>query len=146
MSIFFWACQSNQQKSHTKREAFNHSEINSTILRDTAIIYALEGISLEGAEAKVFYSKGKIQKADISIYGETGQCQINYVFQDKVIETNEKCYDYSEGVMSVEKYGMTLASSIQYVIDYDGKPIGKDPLERVSIYQEFKKAVPFVLN
>jgi hypothetical protein len=142
----FLSCESNEQKNKTNTDTILHSENVPAVMKDTTITYYLEGISSEGAEAKVLYNKGRIRKAEIGIAGAEGQCFINYVFQSKVIEVGEKCYHYKAGIESVNKNEMSLKSDIHYTLGYDGKPIGKEFKERLDIFQEFKKAVPFKLK
>lgn len=124
----------------------NNQDYSSGI-NDTIITYELEGISTEGAEAKVNYIDGKIDRSDINIYAGTWQAIIIYEFQTDKIKVFEKKYIYKtviEDVNSLED--MQIDYEIVYFIDFNGSIIGKDMPNRIDIYKEFIKAVPFEIN
>lgn len=118
-----------------------HQDANEDI-----IIYDIEGISAEGAEAKVNYVNGKISKSVTHIYGETGQATVTYAFEGNKIKVSETTYSYTSRIEDVRSNnGMRLDYKISYFIDFDGNPVGKVPSERIDIFKEFKDVVPFAL-
>lgn len=145
---FLFSCNTKEQNEN---EVVNNSMQNDTSSverkRDTTIIYFIEGISSEGTEAKVSYVSNKIKKAEIGIAGAEGQDIITYSFNNNLINVFEKQYHYPAGIESVKSANdMILEKEINYVVDFNGKVIGKGDTAMVDIFQEFKKAVPFELK
>lgn len=121
--------------------------VTDAVVADTTIVYDIEGVSAEGAEASVTYSAKKIRRAEIKLYGETGQARITYLFQNGKILVTEKTYRYKEGLENVESAAdMKLEKNISYTIDMEGKLIGKADPERIDMFKEFREAVPFDLK
>lgn len=119
----------------------------SIMAQDTLITYDIEGISTEGAGAKVNYLSGKITKSVTSIYGETGQAIITYEFDTDKIKVLETRYSYKTTIENVKSNkDMNLDYKISYIIDFKGNFIGKDIPDRIDIFKEFKEAVPFELE
>lgn len=115
--------------------------------RDTIINYDIQGISSEGTQAKVSYIGGKIRKSVVNIYGETGQANIVYIFLNNRINVTEKKYAYKAVLADVHSSkDIILEKEISYVLDFNGKPIGKGDADRIDIFSEFKKTVPFELK
>lgn len=113
---------------------------------ETSTTYNIEGISSEGAEAKVTYVNGKISKSITSIYGETGQATIIYEFGDEKIKVLETKYSYKSRIEEVgSDSDMSLDYRISYFIDYDGKVVGAEAPEHIDIFREFQRVVPFEL-
>ena len=118
----------------------------SRATNETSITYNIEGISSEGAEAKVTYVNGKISKSITSIYGETGQATIIYEFGDEKIKVLETKYSYKSRIEEVgSDSDMSLDYRISYFIDYDGKVVGAEAPEHIDIFREFQRVVPFEL-
>lgn len=118
----------------------------STATNEKSITYNIEGISSEGAEAKVTYVNGKISKSITSIYGETGQATIIYEFGAEKIKVLETKYSYKSRIEEVESdRDLSLDYRISYFIDYDGKVVGAEAPEHIDIFREFQRVVPFEL-
>lgn len=118
----------------------------SRATNETSITYNIEGISSEGAEAKVTYVNGKISKSITSIYGETGQATIIYEFGAEKIKVLEYKYSYKSRIGDVESdRDLSLEYRISYFINYDGKVVGGEAPEHIDIFQEFRRVVPFEL-
>lgn len=83
-------------KFSSKQEmgSINNKSDFSKVAKDTIITYDIEGVSAEGAGAKVNYVNGKITKSVTSIYGETGQATITYEFDTDIIKVLETKYSY----------------------------------------------------
>ena len=119
----------------------------SRATNETSITYNIEGISSEGAEAKVTYVNGKISKSITSIYGETGQATIIYEFGAEKIKVLEYKYSYKSRIGDVESdRDLSLEYRISYFINYDGKVVGGEAPEHIDIFQEFRRVVPFELQ
>lgn len=148
--LFVISCGSNPQEQRTQKSALDVTQVkkDSTVIKkDTTITYDIEGISAEGTEAITKYIDGKISESTINVYGETGQATIRYVFSDDKINVTEKQYAYKAGLESVNsEKDMKLKKEISYVLNRNGMPIGKADKDRLDIFPEFKKAVPFVLD
>lgn len=126
--------------------ASNNSDFRS-VVKDTLITYDIEGISAEGAEAKVNYVNGKIFKSVTSIYGETGQATIIYEFEMDKIKVLETKYSYKSEIENVKSNkDMRLDYEIGYFIDFKGNLIGKEIPDRIDIFKEFEEAIPFELK
>ncbi|GEM_PF-3644079 len=111
---------------------------------ETTITYNIEGISSEGAEAKVTYVNGKISRSIISIYGEAGQATIIYEFGAEKIKVLETKYSYKSRIDEVESDSdLSLDYKISYFINYDGEIVGAEKPEHIDIFQEFQRVVPF---
>jgi hypothetical protein len=126
--------------------ANNKSEF-SKVSKDTVITYDIEGISLEGADAKVNYVNGKITKSVTSVYGETGRATIIYEFKMDKIKVLETKYSYKSGIENIksDEVDMHLDYEISYLIDLKGNLIEKEIPDRIDIFKEFKEIVPFEL-
>ena len=118
----------------------------STATNEKSITYNIEGISSEGAEAKVNYVNGKISKSITTVYGETAQATIIYEFGAEKIKVLETKYSYKSRIEEVESdRDLSLDYRISYFIDYDGKVVGAEAPEHIDIFQEFQRVVPFEL-
>lgn len=118
----------------------------SRATNETSITYNIEGISSEGAEAKVNYVNGKISKSITTVYGETAQATIIYEFGAEKIKVLETKYSYKRMLEDVESDNdMSLDYRISYFIDYDGKVVGAEAPEHIDIFREFQRVVPFEL-
>lgn len=136
-----------QQRGALQDEQLSDTNLQDWHIRDTVIIYDIKDMSLEGAEAKVHYTENQIRFAEVSVYGETGQAKIEYLFLGNRIEVFEKIYLYKNGIDDVKsEEDMFLDESLRYVIDYDGNLIDGTGLDKkIDIYEEFKETVPFAL-
>jgi len=124
----------------------NNKSDFSKVVKDTLITYDIEGISAEGAGAKVNYVNGKITKSVTSIYGETGQATIIYEFETEKIKVLETKYSYKSGIENVKSgEDMQLDYEISYFIDFNGNIIGKEMPDRIDIFKDFKEKVHFEL-
>ena len=120
---------------------------NDVIKKDTVIAYSIDGISSEGAEAKVTYKKKKIYESKINIYGETGQAEIVYRFSPRNIEVVENNYKYKKDLKNVRNEDdLVLSNTVKYYIDHTGKVLSDKPKEYIDIFKEFKETVPFELK
>lgn len=128
--------------SCSKKERANDNQ-DSLLKSDTIIYYSLEEIILEGAEIEAYYSNNTINKANINIYGETGQSEIIYIFNDKIINVEEKVYQYKEPLNVSSENTPILKSHQKYIMNYKGK-IKNGNQEIVDIFDEFKSKVPFI--
>lgn len=118
----------------------------SRATNEKSIIYKIEGLSSEGAEAKVNYVNGKISKSITTVYGETAQATIIYEFEAQKIKVLETKYSYKRMIEDVESDNdMSLDYRISYFIDYDGKVVGAEAPEHIDIFREFQRVVPFEL-
>ncbi|HUH73689.1 MAG TPA: hypothetical protein VLZ75_04720 [Chitinophagales bacterium] len=125
----------------------SNSYTHHEIVRDTLIIYDIEGISTEGGEAKVNYVNGRIFKSVTSIYGESGQATIIYEFETDKIKVIETKYSYNTTIDNVKsEEDMKLEYETSYFIDFYGNIIGKKIPNRIDIFREFKKFIPFELS
>ncbi|MDU1890292.1 MAG: hypothetical protein E6767_06340 [Dysgonomonas sp.] len=120
---------------------------NYCLTNDTIINYDIEGISAEGAEAQVLYSSGKIKSAQIAVYGESGQANINYLFYTTYIEVEEVVYSFKNDIEKIESNDdMFLEYKLKYFIDYQGKRIKiNKTILYIDIFDEFKSVVPFTI-
>lgn len=113
---------------------------------ETSITYDIEGISSEGAEAKVTYVNGKISRSITTIYGETEQATIIYEFGAEKIKVLETKYSYKSKIEEVESDSdLSLDYKISYFINYNGEIVGAEAPEHIDIFQEFQRVVPFEL-
>jgi hypothetical protein len=148
--LFVISCGSSPQEQRTniKTPDLTKVEKDSPVSKkDTTIIFDIEGISAEGTEAITKYIDGKISESTINVYGETGQATIRYVFLNDKINVTEKLYTYKAGLESVNsEKDMKLKKELSYVINRNGTPLGKADKDRLDVFPEFKKVVPFVLD
>jgi|SRR5690606_2393953 len=143
--LSFLTVSCNFSHKQEKGSVTNKSDFN-VVAKDTLITYDIEGISTEGAGAKVNYVNGKISKSVTSIYGETGQGVVIYEFETDKIKVMETKYSYKSGIENVKSNeDMQLDYEISYFIDFRGNLIGKEIPERIDIFKEFQEVVPFEL-
>lgn len=109
---------------------------------DTTIIYDIDNLSSEGAEARVLYGDGKIKESTTYIYGAGGKTEIEYIFASNFIRVREQTYLYQD--TSLNK--LDTLNVIRYKIDYRGNVIGKKLSRYTDMFEEFKRAVPFILK
>ena len=123
-------------------------EITTNIThKDTLILYNIEGISTEGAEAKVHYSNGEITKSITNVYAGTRQATIVHDFGLEKIKITETKYFYTTEIENVQtEEDLHLDYEIVYFIDLEGNLIDNEINDRIDIFREFKETVPFELN
>ena len=109
---------------------------------DTIITYGIDNLSSEGAEARVLYGDGKIKESTTYIYGAGGKTEIEYIFASNFIRVREQTYLYQD--TSLNK--LDTLNVIRYKIDYRGNVIGKKLSRYTDMFEEFKRAVPFILK
>ena len=123
----------------------NYNKKKMTLIsnkRDTTIIYDIDNLSSEGAEAHVLYKEGKIKESKIYIYGAGGKTEIKYLFTSNFIGVREQTYLYQDTSLN----NIDTLRVLRYKIDYSGKAVGKRVSQYTDIFEEFKKAVPFILK
>lgn len=148
ISTLLFSCGSKEQKITENITNTTIQQANEmSVIKDTTIVYDIENISSEGAEAVVKYADKKIKESTISIYGETGQAKIIYSFSSDLINVTEKEFAYKEDLKKVSSdKDMKIKKEIAYTIDFNGNLIGNADKERIDVFQEFKKVVPFELK
>ncbi len=109
---------------------------------DTTIIYDIDNLSSEGAEARVLYRDGKIKESTIFVYGAGGKTEIEYLFTSNFIRVREQTYLYQDTTLNT----IDTLRVLRYKIDYSGKTVEKSFSQYTDIFEEFKKAVPFILK
>ena len=109
---------------------------------NTTIIYDIDNLSSEGAEARVLYRDGKIKESTIFIYGAGGKTEIEYLFTSNFIRVREQTYLYQDTTLNT----IDTLRVLRYKIDYSGKTVEKSFSQYTDIFEEFKKAVPFILK
>ncbi|MDR1706714.1 hypothetical protein [Dysgonomonas sp.] len=123
--------------------------METKLASDTIIFYEMEGLSSEGAEAKVYYkASGNIDSARISIYGASGQVQIEMSFSKVQIKVIERSYFYQQPLSEIKtEEDIHFKSEIEYIIDYNGNILNKkSDVEYLNIFMDFKKVVPFKIK
>ena len=91
---------------------------------DTIITYDIDNLSSEGAETHVLYKGGKIKESTVYVYVR----EQTYLYQDT----------------SLNK--VDTLNVVRYKIDYRGRVVGKKLSQYADIFEEFKRAVPFILK
>lgn len=148
ISTLLFSCGNTEQKKAEGITSATAQQVNEMrFVKDTTIVYDIENISSEGAEAVVKYSDKKIKESTITIYGETGQAKIIYSFSSDLINVTEKKFAYKEDLKKVSSdKDMKVKNEITYTIDLNGKLIGYADKEKIDVFQEFKKVVPFEIK
>ena len=156
MDTNYVAVQDTNQKNNLHFDKKNDSLINKKNA-EKAIIengyykshFDFNDLSNEGGEGYAYYDikSKKIKKSEIKLFGEREQTSIQFDFLTNKIKIIEITYGYKKSIDKVKSnMDMTKQKEITYVIDYNGVPIGNADKERLDIFQEFKKAVPFELK
>lgn len=144
LSFIIVSCNPNNQQE--ARSTDKKSDIGTKV-KDTLITYDIEGISAEGSECKASYVSGKIAKCVTNLFGETGQAMIVYEFEANRIKVLETKYVYKTELKNVKSdKDIELDYEISYLIDFKGNVIGKPIQNRMDIFEELKKTVPFELK
>ena len=123
----------------------NYNKKNITLKsnrHDTTIIYDIDNLSSEGAEARVLYRDGKIKESTIFIYGAGGKTEIEYLFTSNFIRVREQTYLYQDTSLN----NIDTLRVLRYKIDYSGNTVGEKLSQYTDIFEEFKKSVPFILK
>lgn len=119
------------------------------IVKDTTLIFSIEGLSSEGSEVKARYINDTITIAIWSILGESGQSIIQYHFlKDGKIDVIEKNYKYKTSLAEVNsKKDMELKSTLRYLLGTNGSLLTKIKDQSfVNVFTDFKKNVPLILS
>jgi hypothetical protein len=104
--------------------------------------FQLEDVGTEGNEGIAYYVGDSLKKIELDVYTSMWKYQIQYFLLKTNIDVIEKTYNISNE--SSSKIG--LVKEITYSIDMNGKPIGNEGKERIDIFREFKKSVPFEIR
>lgn len=111
--------------------------------------FDFDDFSNEGGEGYAYYNihSKKIEKADITLFGEREKTNIHFTFLNELINVREITYLYKTSLSEIKSDNdMTKQKPIIYTIDFNGTSMGKADENRVDIFQEFKKTVPFELK
>jgi hypothetical protein len=114
---------------------------------DTTINISIDGLSAEGSEVIARYRQGRITKVQWNIYGETGRCEINYVFGDSMVTAEEVRYTYKKQLTEVKTDAdIAMGSKQTYLLPVNDTP-GRMPIdkEHAELFAIFKKSVAFTL-
>lgn len=142
-SLFLISCNFSGTHNITSQK----DKITSATPKDTIILYDIDNISTEGAEAEVIYINGLISKSTTTIYGCSFQAVVKYLFKKNHIEVVESRYSYKTPINEVKSMEeMELDYKISYTVDYNGKPLDTVMKDRIDIFEEFKEAVSFELK
>lgn len=111
--------------------------------------FSLEGnFSAEGNEGKASYRNNKIDKVEITFYGESGKNTYVYQFKNNTIEVVQQRYDYKTNFMEVKSADDIIkGEKVKYTLDLNGKMIDGNKTELDSdVFFDLQKAIPFDLN
>ena len=137
MLIFFLACNEN------KNDSKNLFDYKHEIKQDTIIRYDFEGVSSEGAVAKVRYKKNQINSANVIIYGESGKAELQLLFSEKYIKVNESVYMYKKNISEIATNDdIILISTSVYKLKDEGVLIGVAKDRQVDIFDDVIKQIP----
>lgn len=118
------------------------------ITDSTSYTFTLEGnFSAEGNEGTAFYKAKKIDKIEITFYGETGKATYTYNFKGKLIHVSQQQFNYKTDFTEVKsKKDIMKGERINFTTDLNGKIInGHNIKADLDTFQELKKVVPFDL-
>jgi hypothetical protein len=101
--------------------------------------FQLEDVGTEGNEGFAYYINDSLKKVECDIYTSMWRYHIQYYIINNRIDVIERTYNITYNKSKKVK-------EITYTIDLKGKLIGDADKERIDIFQEFKKAVPFELK
>ncbi|MFN0291874.1 hypothetical protein E5L68_010750 [Pedobacter helvus] len=122
---------------------------NQYSIDTTGYTFILEGdFSAEGNEGKAFYKENKIDKIEITFYGETGKSYYVYKFMNKMVNVSQQRFNYRTNFTEV-KSGNDIIKAEQhnFTTDLNGKlSKGGHPDADLATFHELKKVVPFDLN
>lgn len=146
--IIYVSCNNRQQSMQPNSvDSIAVNPTKAVAAKDTSIEYSIEGVSSEGTSAKAKYVGGRIKECEITVYGETGQSKIVYIFSDNKIDVSEKQLTYNTSLENTKSdKDMKVKKEITYVLDLNGNPIGKADVDRADIFSEFKKVVPLEIK
>jgi len=144
---------SNEPKTLKTEESKKLDAIKDVIRRqatsDTvSYTFLLEGnYSAEGNEGKAFYKNNKIQKIEITFYGETGKAIYVYNFNHKEVTVSQQRFNYKTDFTEVKSDGdITKSEEINFTTDLNGQTMKEiDSKADLDTFHELKKVVPFDL-
>lgn len=105
-------------------------------------VFQLEDVGTEGNEGVAYYLNNSLKKIELNVYTSMWRYQIQYYFSGNKINVIEITYN----IFNSTSHKPEKVKEISYTIDFNGKLIGNGDKERIDVFQEFKKAVPFELN
>lgn len=139
--IIFVSCNGVQKKGSVTNSSQN------IIAKDTIITYSLQGLSTEGTSANVLYRNRKILESTIVLYSGTGKKEVKYLFEKDRIRVIEKYFVYLTELENVKSDDdIEFIKEQTYYIDYNGNVIGNPIEDRIDIFSEFKKEIPFSIE
>ena len=114
--------------------------------KDTIIEYDNSAFiqSSEGNHIIIYYKEGHIETSRISIYGCSGQTEINYCFEPDTVKVKiiEATYQQSLSEEN-ETISVDTISVKTYNMNYEGMIYGDDTLVFDVFFLDFKKNVSF---
>jgi hypothetical protein len=129
-----------------KKVILNNNKKSQLSLGDTLKYqFSLEDIGTEGNEGIALYVRWKLQKIKIIIYTKMTQIHLIYEFDRSKIKVLGQIYAYREDNIDISSK-KDIIEKFTYYIDMNGLPIDKIKPNRVDIFCEIKKVVPFELK
>lgn len=101
--------------------------------------FSLEDVGTEGNEGIAYYLNDRLQKIEMNIYTSMWKIYLVYLFNNTNIKVEERTYNIYEN-------NIKLVKENYYAMNLDGIPLEKVDTTRVDIFQELKKAIPFILK
>jgi hypothetical protein len=112
----------------------NKLNINDTIKYK----FSIEGVGTEGNEGIAYYFAGNLHKVNFDIYTSFWTIHLIYLFEKDKIFVVEETIAIHEKSEQVKK--------ISYFINEQGVPFQDVDSNRVDVFQEIKKSIPFYLK
>lgn len=100
--------------------------------------FTLEDVGTEGNEGIAYYYKDSVRKVEINIYTSMWKTYLLYIFENKLIKVTERTFNTYEDIQLVRDYS--------YTMDFNGNILEKVNSDRVDVYKDLKKVVPFILK
>lgn len=126
------------------KKLIRQKSINDT----SSFTFILEGnFSAEGNEGKAFYRGNKINKIEITFYGETGKSFYSYKFVNKMISVSQQHFNYRTDFTEVKSdKDIMKGEQVNFSTDLSGRLVdGNHGGADLETFHELKKVVPFDL-
>lgn len=122
-------------------------KLHLSVLDTVQYKFILEDVGTEGTEGIAYYLNDSLRKIRFKIYTSMGQIHLNYVFNESNIDVIEERFSNKSDIATVQ-YGkdLELTKTLSYRVDNKGMPVKKVDSDRVDVFQELKKNVPFELK
>lgn len=100
--------------------------------------FSLEDVGTEGNAGVAYYLNNRLQKVKMDIYTSMWETNLLYIFNNTNIIVTQRTYNIYKKKELVKEFS--------YKMDFKGMPLEKVESDRIDIFPELEKTIPFNLS